>query len=112
MPTLAIAMKVIDHEPCCWFLLEGSKNLLLDVNCSHSFVGYTFLIQLTVEETQKYYQQGRTYLDWLAEDIHNSAPALKGSFSKYKKRNASSQFGRQVQEAIKIWHLEQAQATT
>ena len=39
-------MKVIDHEPQSWFLLEKDRAIFLDANCNHSFYGYTFTLQL------------------------------------------------------------------
>lgn len=49
-------MKVLDHEPYQWFLLEESGRLFLDANCNHSFIGYDFLILLNPEEIQAYQQ--------------------------------------------------------
>lgn len=82
-------MKVLDHEPYRWFLLEDSGGLLLDISCHHSFISYNVLIQLTPDEIQEYRQRGRDYLNWLSEDVHNSAPILKVSKSIYKGRNIS-----------------------
>jgi hypothetical protein len=98
-------MKVIDHEPYRWFLLEESGNLLLDANCGHSFIGYDFLIQLTPEEMHEYRQRERNYLNWLSEDIQNSAPILKVSTSIYKGRDLSPLHRKRVSEAIKVWRL-------
>ncbi|MCD7099789.1 hypothetical protein [Stenotrophomonas sp. MMGLT7] len=96
-------MEILDHEPYRWFLLEDSGNLLLDANCNHGFIGYDFLVQLTPEETREYRRRGRDYLDWLSEDIHNSAPILDASTSAYKGRDLSSVHGVRVGEAIKRW---------
>lgn len=96
-------MKVLDHEPCSWFLLENQDALLLDANCNHSFVGYDFLIQLTPGEIDEYLRRGRAYLDWLSGDIQNSAPILIGSKSVYKGRDLSSAHREQVNTAIDAW---------
>lgn len=105
-------MKVLDHEPYRWFLLEESGNLLLDANCNHSFIGYDFLIQLTREEMQEYRQRGREYLNWLSEDIHNSAPILKVSTSIYKGRDLSPLHRERVSDAIEAWRLGGSRAAT
>lgn len=97
------AVEILDHEPYRWFLLEDSGNLLLDANCNHGFIGYDFLVQLTPEETREYRRRGREYLDWLSEDIHNSAPILDASTSAYKGRDLSSVHGERVGEAIRRW---------
>ncbi len=99
----AASVKVLDHEPYRWFLLEDSGDLLLDVSCQHSFISYNVLIQLTSDEIQEYRQRGRDYLNWLSEDVHNSAPILKVSQSIYKGRNISSLHKERVIDAIKAW---------
>jgi hypothetical protein len=99
------AVKVLDHEPHRWFLFEESGNLLLDANCNHSFIGYDFLIQLTPGEIQEYRQRGRDYLNWLSEEIHNSAPILKVSTSIYKGRDLSSLHREAISDAIEAWRL-------
>ena len=89
-------MRVLDHEPQRWFLLEDDGALFLDANCNHSFVGYDFLVQLSPDEALHFQEQGRDYLNWLADDIHNSAPILQLSHSIYKGRDLSASLG--VQE--------------
>ena len=91
-------MKIIDHEPHTWFFGEENGNLYLDVACSHGAVGYSVLIELSAEERAQYIGRGRDYLNWLAEDIHNSAPGVVGSRSKYKDR----QTAREVSERFNI----------
>jgi hypothetical protein len=104
------ALKVLDREPHRWFLLEDSGNLLLDVNCNHSFIGYTFLIVLSHKEADEYQSKGRAYLDWLSEDIDNSAPILKTSTSIYKGRDLTRSHGKQVIAAIDEWRSENPRA--
>ena len=75
----------------------------MDASCSHSFVDYTFTMRLTSEETSRYENEGREYLDWLAHDIHYSAPGVKGSKSKYKKRKVSKDMAMKVTQTILDW---------
>lgn len=96
-------MKVLDHEPQCWFLLEDDGDLYLDANCNHSFIGYDFLLRLNSEELAKYRAKGHAYLSWLADDIQNSAPILTVSKSLYKGRDLSGDFTEQVMAAVIAW---------
>jgi hypothetical protein len=80
-------VKVLDHEPHAWFLLEDEGAFYLDAHCSLSVLDYSVLIALDADETSTYRAQGRPYLDALAERIHNSAPAAAGSTSPYRSRN-------------------------
>lgn len=100
-------MKVVDHEPQIWFLLEEDGSLYLDANCSHSFIGYDFLIRLNSEEAAKYKAQGHAYLSSLADDIQNSAPILAASKSKYKGRDLSGEYSERVMAAVREWGLGQ-----
>lgn len=96
-------MRVIDHEPQSWFLLEDDRALYLDANCNHSFVSYDFLLKLDEEEAARFLKEGRAYISWLAQDIQNSAPILAASNSKYKGRDRSSEFSESVTAAVKDW---------
>ena len=80
-------MKVLDHEPHAWFLLDDNGALYLDAHCSLSVLDYSVLIALDAEETSAYRAEGRPYLDALAQRIHNSAPAAASSTSPYRARN-------------------------
>lgn len=80
-------MKVLDHEPHAWFLLEDDGALYLDAHCSFSAFDYSVLIALDTEETSAYAAKGRPYLDQLAQGIHNSAPAAAASTSPYRSRD-------------------------
>lgn len=79
-------MFVLDEEPYLWLLLEDAGVLYLNVFCSHSAVDYFFLISLDDDERRLFEKQGRSYLNRLAQDIHSSAPAVRGSQSRYKAR--------------------------
>lgn len=96
-------MRVIDHEPQSWFLLEDDGALYLDANCSHSFISYDFLLQLDESEAARYRREGRTYISWLAQDIQNSAPIVAASNSKYTGRDRSSEFSQRVTAAVQEW---------
>ena len=71
-------MEVIDHQPHAWFLLADEERLFLDANCSASFFDYTVLIELDAAEKVALGKKGRGYLDWLAHDVHYTAPAVRG----------------------------------
>ena len=96
-------MEVVDHEPGLWFLLREGRALFLDANCNHSFIGYTFLIELAPNEVRAYRERGRDYLTRLAEGIHDSAPILVASDSPYKGRDLSRPLGARVSAAIGAW---------
>ncbi len=74
-------MRVLDHEPYAWFLLEDSGVLLLDVLCSHGIVDYGVLIALDPTEAERGQAMGRAYLNQLARDINDSKPGVIGSFA-------------------------------
>ncbi|TKC87700.1 hypothetical protein FAZ69_15520 [Trinickia terrae] len=96
-------MNIIDHEPHMWFLAEENGTLYLDAACSHGAVGYNFLIELSSQELAEYHSQGHDYLNRLAEDIHNSAPALVNSFSKYKGRKLAPELSERFNVALRNW---------
>ncbi len=96
-------MKVIDEEKSSWFLFEEDGRLLFDVNCSHSFVGYDFMMFLNEEEVALYKEKGREYLNELANAIDYSSPISKTSTSKYKERYVYEQYSEQSLDAIDVW---------
>lgn len=96
-------MKVIEHEPQLWFLLQDANSLILDVNCEHGAVGYDVLIELNANESSRYESNGRDYLTVLAGVINFSAPGARGSTSPYKERNIQHQRGEEVLAAIRAW---------
>jgi hypothetical protein len=96
-------MKVIDHEPQMWFLLEDSGTLFLDGNYNHSFVGYDWMIQLNQAEVDQYRSRGRDFINWLAEDVQNSAPVLKVSTSSYQARRVPDALYKVASAAIEGW---------
>ena len=70
-------MRVVDHEPSWWFLLQDGEQLYFDVHCSHGFLGYSVLIALDEQETRTLRREGRGCLDRLAEDVNSGAPVLR-----------------------------------
>ncbi|QEM82615.1 hypothetical protein [Halomonas binhaiensis] len=99
-------MKVIDHEDQSWFLFEHDGTLLLDVNCSHSFVGYTYLIALNDDELAAYEKGGHEYLSALAHDVHYTAPIVEDSQSPFRGRDLSRQYSELTMEAVRQWRAE------
>ncbi|MBY5939227.1 hypothetical protein [Marinobacter nauticus] len=96
-------MRVIDEEKNSWFLFEEEGKLLFDVNCSHSFVGYDFMMFLNEEEIALYKEQGRGYLNELANAIDYSSPISRSSTSKYKERYVYDQYSEKSLDAIDSW---------
>lgn len=96
-------MKILDHEPQFWLLAEEGGSLFLDANCNHSFVGYSFMIELSPQELTEYKTKGHGYLSWLAQDIQNTAPILAASNSPYKGRDVSEEYAGQLASAIENW---------
>ncbi|MEG0984226.1 hypothetical protein [Algoriella sp.] len=77
-------MKVIHHEPLFWFFIKDKNSFFIDVNCSHSFFGFTVLIELDEIEVSQYRIQGKQYLNDLANNIQYYA------LYTYKDRNKSN----------------------
>ncbi len=94
-------MQVIDHQPHTWFLFQQKNDLLLDVNCGQSAVGYSVLIRLSAEEVATYGQEGAAYLDQLAERVHRSGPG-----STHQLRDISAQYSGECTAAIESWRKE------
>jgi len=99
-------MTVIDHEPSGWFLLRDGARLLLDVNCSHGAVGYSFLVALNDAEVQTYEVQGRNFISRLAYEIHYSAPGVRGNTSPYRERGLIGAERQKADEVILAWVTE------
>ncbi|WP_296223238.1 hypothetical protein [Ralstonia sp. UBA689] len=102
-------MNVLDHEPQGWYLLKDEWGLYLDVNCNHSFAGYSFMMRLDFDEATKYLRQGRRYLNQLAQAVQKSAPGISGSQSPYKDRMAPSDVNARANDAIRQWQAANAQ---
>ncbi len=98
-------MKVIDHQPHAWLLLEDDSGLLIDVDCHHGAVSCSVLIRLNDQELAEYRRDDHAYLNRLAEAIHYSAPILETSNSPYKPRKLRG-YQDQVLEAIRQWQAQ------
>lgn len=96
-------MQVLDHEPDRWFLLQDGAALLLDTNCSHGPVGYSFLMALDTKETAQFKAAGRGFLNDLAEGVHMSNPGARGSPSPYRVRRLSAERDAAVAAAVLAW---------
>jgi hypothetical protein len=96
-------MKVVDHAAQWWFLFEEGSALFLDVNCSHSAFGYSFMIELEAEEVAHYRAEGRAFLERLAARIQDSAPILATSTSPYKGRDVSAAHVERTTQAVRAW---------
>lgn len=101
-------MKVVDHQEREWFLFDHEGKLFLDANCNHSFIGYSYMIELNDDERKLYEAGGREYLSKLAYDIHYSAPIVNGSKSVYIGRDETKRLGKLATEAVKIWRSSHA----
>jgi hypothetical protein len=99
-------MKVIDQEKNSWYLFEEDGKLLFDVNCSHSFVGYDFMMILNEQEIALYKKNGREYLNELANQIDYSSPISKASNSEYKDRYVYDKYSEKSMDAINLWRKE------
>ena|SRR5215472_16925725 len=93
-------MTVLDYEDYGWFLLSKEERLFLDVNCNHSFVGYSFLIELDEAEVRQYRQEGRDFIVRLADRVQHSGPGVRGSKSEFKNRGVENVYGKEVVAAI------------
>ena len=65
-------MVVVDHEPRDWFLLQDEHGLVLDVNCTRSFVSFSVVVRLTAEEAELVVAQGRKAVADLAQSVQYS----------------------------------------
>jgi hypothetical protein len=100
-------MRVLDHEPHSWFLLEDGDTLYFDANCNHGIAGFDVLIALDPAEASAYTAAGRGYLDQLARDIQYSAPGVVGSTSPFTSRDlrrGGCEEGKKATAAVVAWH--------
>ena len=96
-------MQLLDHEPHFWFLVDDGTDLILDVNCEHGAVGYSFTMTLDDAEKSNFSAKGREYLNDLAQLVQYSAPGVRDSASPYRSRRLSSERIEQVNLYIADW---------
>ncbi len=96
-------MRVLEHQPNAWFLLEDDCELILDVNCNHSFISYSFSMALNQSEHDQYAEAGVVYLTRLADSINDSAPIAVASDSIYKPRKLDDSYSNKITAAITKW---------
>lgn len=96
-------MRVVDHEPHHWFLLDDDGRLLLDVHCNHGPVGYSVLLALHDTGIRSLRERGRDHLHRLADAVQDSAPMARDSRSPYRERDLSATHGRRVSAAVAAW---------
>ena len=106
----APVIKVVDHEPAAWFLVQDGKRLLFDVNCSHGAVSHEFLMELNASERADYAARGRRFLSELAERIQSSAPGARESASPYRERLLQGPDRARANEASIAWLKDRAGA--
>ena len=65
-------MKVLYHSRgiCC--LLKDQDKYIIDVNSGRGAVGFTICVELSNEQEAAYLNVGESYLNELAEDIHQN----------------------------------------
>ena len=96
-------MQVVAHRPGSWFLLESNGDKILDVNCSVSFISYTFAMILHDEVCREFQEVGIEYIDQLAHEINLGAPVLATSKSVYKSRRLDKSRTKLMNFAIEEW---------
>ena len=99
-------MKVVDHEPHWWFLLEEGGALIVDANCSHSVFSYSFAMHMNPDEVAQYRSKGRNYIGELAQAIQDSGPNLKNSRSAFNGRDVTPQYSEAIMAAIAQWRAD------
>jgi hypothetical protein len=96
-------MRVLEHQPNAWFLIEDECGFILDVNCNHSYFSYSFSMILNQGEQDRYVEDGVDYLDRLADSINCSAPIAAASNSIYKARKLDDSYSDKITAAITEW---------
>ena len=89
-------MVVVDHEPYGWFLLRDGSGYILDVNCSQSFVSFSVVLRLNLEESVLVDAQGHSATLELARSIQHSP-------TKYHSRHGGPELESASLAAIKGW---------
>lgn len=92
-------MRVFDHAPDRWFLLEDDGVLFLDRTAS----GKIGLIALSAQEADRYREQGRAYIEALLKSIDESATAPEPAESGPGDRPVDSADSGRAADAIREW---------
>jgi hypothetical protein len=87
-------MKVVGYREAGWFLIENKDKLLLDVNCSYSFVSFGMIIELNSAEEALYKLKGESYINELADDVQFHA------LGKYQARNLDGEYSSVIHPII------------
>lgn len=89
-------MKVIDHEPHAWFLLEESGRRYFDARVTRSAADWTVFIEMSPQECREYHAMGRLFLKYLAARIPNFV-------EEYAARDLTRQMEGEVLRAVTTW---------
>jgi hypothetical protein len=92
--------RVLDHAPHAWFLFGAQDEVYLDIHCSHGAAGYSVLVPLDAQETRAWQDEGRTFLDRLAQAVQDAGPG-----SPYQSRDVGAQFAVATSAALAAWRL-------
>jgi hypothetical protein len=96
-------LRVLEHLPGAWFLLQSADRLLLDVACDRNAIGYSVVVELDAAERERYASRGRDYVAELAAAIRDSDPGGRGGSSLYLDRDLTPRDGPAVATAIAAW---------
>lgn len=89
-------MRVVDHEPQVWFLMEEAGRYYFDARVTRSAAEWSISIELTPTECREYRAIGRLYLSYLAARIHNFS-------EEYSTRDCSRELETKLMLAIQEW---------
>ena len=68
-------MKVIYHSRGVCYLLKDQDQHIINVNSGRGAVGFSISVELSKEQEAAYLNVGESYLNELAEDIHQNQSA-------------------------------------
>lgn len=92
-------MTVIEHQKGAWFLVSNGTDYFLDVNCTHRFASFSFLLKLEPQELHQFKIAGINFIHLLAEEIQDEALGI------YAKRNViGGTLAKSVQQAIRVFN--------
>ncbi len=104
-------LRVIDHGPSAWFLLQDGDDLHLEARYSYSgLIDDSALITLDADEQRLYRDRGSAFIAELQQEIHESGPFQASSryFRRDQYRGPDRRALRAaVSEAIGIWRQDE-----